>query len=166
MQAVNLDVISEPEIEPMLTITQYQQLADALREELQHVIDILPPLDENVTLSSAKTNLNIRRPFLDTAIAAAERHPELQAALGVSVPESRESLQYIDAFRHVRDEAEAFVQRVSLTIWARQTAVTLVALRIYDVAKALARAGTNPELVASVAAMKRDLGPRGPAPRR
>lgn len=147
---------------PMLTVTQYQQLAEQFRADLARVTAILPPLEDNVTVSSVKSHLNVRRVFLDTVIASVERHSELQAVGRLNVASAREALQYIDAFRAVLDDVMAFAGRVTLTIQSRQADVTREALQIYDIAKGLERDGRNPELTVSVANMKRDLGRRGP----
>ena len=147
----------------MLTVTQYQVLAEQTRAELARVSALLPPLEENVTASSVRAHLNVRRAFIDTVVAAVERHPELQAVGRLSVAGARESLQYIDAFRAVLDEVLAFASRVTLTIQSRQAAITREVQQMYHIAKGVARDERNPELMLSVAAMKRDLGRRGPA---
>ena len=155
-----ITVTTDPPVSPITpTVTHYQQLGADFITALDQISTIIPQLEE-AQLAVAKFTrgkLNIPERFCFTAIAAVEQLPDLQAVKRLDPIVGRDTLQFLEAFRTVRDKAGAFAKNLKFTFDSRKVALATEALQIYAVAKSLARDKRNPEILAHVENMKRDL---------
>lgn len=145
------------------TITHYQQVAAEFMAALDEIAKIIPKL-EAVHVSTAnlvRSRLNVPNEFLATVTAAVEQTPELQAVNKLSVNEARDTLQFLEAFRPVRDKVDAFAKNLKHTMDSRKATLATQSLQVYDIAKGVARDPNSATVAALVANMKRDLGRRG-----
>jgi hypothetical protein len=153
-------VTTEPPVSPQTpTVTHYQQLAADFVKALDQIATIIPQLEE-AELAVAKFTrgqLGIPEKFCATAIAAVEQLPELQALNRLDPVAGRDTLQFLEAFRTVRDRAVAFAKSLKFSFDSRKANLSRQSLQIYAVAKGLARDKRNPEVAAHVENMKRDL---------
>jgi hypothetical protein len=151
---------------PNLTITRYQQLATEFMSGLDTLAAIIPKLEvKHVTTANlVKSHQNIPNPFLASTVAAVEQSSELQVLKKLDVPSSRDTLQFIEAFRTVADKLNGVAQTLEFTLRSRKAALAIPALQIYDIAKGLSRDPSSAGLALHVANMKRDLNRQRPRP--
>lgn len=154
-----------PDAPATLTVTYYQQLANHFSEIIDEIAAIIPRETEQVRGSRSR-NLNVPFKFLGTAVASVEEVPELQRTGKLDVNRGRDTLQLIDAFRPILDKAAAFREDLEKVLNSRQSSLAGESLEAYHVAQSLARDESNPTLTQWVANMKRDLGRRGPRPKK
>ena len=148
---------------PTPTITHYQQVAAEFMSALDEIAQIIPKL-EAIHVSTAnlvRSRLNVPNEFLATVTAAVEQVPELQAINKLDVNAARDTLQFLEAFRPVRDKVDAFAKNLKYTMDSRKAKLATDSLLTYDVAKGLARDPNSATIASLVANMKRDLGRRG-----
>jgi hypothetical protein len=159
----HITVTTTPPASPGPTITHYQQLADDLIRAVDQILTILPQMAE-ADMALAKFNrghLNVPEQFMATVIAAVEQLPELQALRKLDPVEGRDTLQFLEAFRAVRDKGIAFASTVKYTYDSRKAGLARAARQVYYLAKGLAREKGSAELDAHIANMARDLGRKG-----
>ena len=145
------------------TTTHYQQLAGEFISELDAITAIIPKLEAQhvSTVNFVRSHLNASTEFLATVITAVEQTPQLQAVGKLDIAAARDTLQFLEAFRPVLDKAMAFARNLQYTLNSRKATLVGDALRMYDVAKAIARDRRDPSRAAigsHVANMKRSLG--------
>ena len=148
---------------PTPTITHYQQVAAEFMSALDEISQIIPKL-EAIHVSTAnlvRSRLNVPNEFLATVTAAVEQVPELQAIQKLDVNAAHDTLQFLEAFRPVRDKVDAFAKNLKYTMDSRKAKLATDSLLTYDVAKGLARDPNSATIASLVANMKRDLGRRG-----
>jgi hypothetical protein len=148
---------------PTPTITHYQQIAAQFMAALDEIALIIPKL-EAVHVSTAnlvRSRLNVPNEFLATVTAAVEQTPELQAVKKLDVNEAHDTLQFLEAFRPVRDKVDAFAKNLKHTMDSRKATLATQSLQVYDIAKGVARDPNSATVASLVANMKRDLGRRG-----
>jgi len=148
---------------PTPTITHYQQIAAEFMAALDEISQIIPKLAAAhvSTANLVRSRLNVPNQFLATVTAAVVQVPELQAMQKLDVNEALDTLQFLEAFRPVRDKVDAFATNLKYTMDSRKADLATKALLTYDVAKGLARDPNSATIAALVANMKRDLGRRG-----
>lgn len=148
---------------PTPTITHYQQIAAEFMAALDEIAQIIPKLAAAhvSTANLVRSRLNVPNQFLATVTAAVVQVPELQAMQKLDVNEALDTLQFLEAFRPVRDKVDAFATNLKYTMDSRKADLATKALLTYDVAKGLARDPNSATIAALVANMKRDLGRRG-----
>ena len=148
---------------PTPTITHYQQIAAEFMAALDEIAQIIPKLAAAhvSTANLVRSRLNVPNQFLSTVTAAVVQVPELQAMQKLDVNEALDTLQFLEAFRPVRDKVDAFAKNLKYTMDSRKADLATKALLTYDVAKGLARDPNSATIAALVANMKRDLGRRG-----
>jgi hypothetical protein len=149
---------------PSPTITHYQQVAAQFMSALDEISQIIPKLEaiHVSTASLVRARLNIPNAFLATVTAAVEQVPELQALQKLDVNSARDTLQFLEAFRPVRDKVDAFATNLKYTMDSRKAKLATESLVTYDVAKGLSRDPNSAIIGSHVLNMKRDLGRRGP----
>lgn len=148
---------------PTPTVTHYQQVAAEFMSALDEISQIIPKL-EAIHVSTAnlvRSRLNVPNEFLATVTAAVEQVPELQAIQKLDVQAAHDTLQFLEAFRPVRDKVDAFAKNLKYTMDSRKAKLATDSLLTYDVAKGLARDPNSATIASLVANMKRDLGRRG-----
>lgn len=151
---------------PNLTITRYQQLATEFMSGLDTLAAIIPKLEvKHVTTANlVKAHQNIPNPFLASTVAAVEQSGELQVLKKLDVPSSRDTLQFIEAFRTVADKLNGVAQSLEFTLRSRKATLAVAALKIYDLAKSISRDPGSAGMALHVANMKRDLNRQRPRP--
>jgi hypothetical protein len=151
------------EVPPGPTVTFYQQVADQFMKDLDATMAAIPALEiSHVTkVKFVNGHLNVPEPFLATVTAAVEQTPALQAVKKLDVISGRDRLQYIAAFRPVRDKVAAFLDMIDFTIASKQASLASESLQVYYIAKGLARDEGGADIALHVENMKRDLGRRG-----
>ncbi|HSY47375.1 MAG TPA: hypothetical protein VLC46_01050 [Thermoanaerobaculia bacterium] len=145
------------------TITHYQQIAENLAKAIDDMLALIPSLVEPhpSTTAFVRSHQNVPLEFIATAIAAVEANPELQGADIFDVTEARDSLQFIDAFRPMKDRLNAAAQSLAFSIDTRRANASTGALQVYSVAKGVARSPLSTTVAAHVGNLKRDLGRAG-----
>ncbi len=141
------------------TLTHYVEMAADLMGAIDVFGAIIPKLDESETADAqqVRKNLNVPDVFCFTTINAAEQLPELETSKKLFADKNRNRLQYLEAFRPLKDKVDALSRRLKHGLRANKSALATDSLEIYRVAQALAKDTRNPALTAQVAAMKRDL---------
>jgi ABC-type transporter Mla subunit MlaD len=144
------------------TVTHYQQLADEFTRRMDEIIAIIPRLEaaHKTTSPFVRSHQRVPKVFLATAISEVERHAPLKALNKLDPVNSRDALQFVDAFGPVLDRVSAFRKMLRFTLMARKATVAADALQIYYLAKGLSRDPNSAELLSVVENLKRDLGKR------
>jgi phosphoenolpyruvate carboxylase len=145
------------------TTTHYQQLANEFIAELDQIAAIIPKLEAQhvSTVNFVRSHLNASTEFLATVITAVEQTPELQGVGKLDAAAARDTLQFLEAFRPVLDKVTAFARNLQYAMNSRKASLVGDSLRIYGVAKAIAKDRRDPNRAAMgshVANMKRILG--------
>lgn len=145
------------------TLTRAQELADQFMAELDRIAGIIPKLEvQHITTASfVRAHQGIPNAFLVSSFAAVEQTPELQGLNKLKLPETREALQFLEAFRPVVDKIQAFARNLLFTMNTRKAQVASEALHIYSIAKRISADASNAALATHVENMKRDLGRPG-----
>lgn len=156
-------VTPDPESGPAPTVTHYQQLADDFSKALDQIVQNIPALEitHPATANFVRSHLNVPTEFLATAIAAVEQTPALQHLNKLDVAASRDTLQFIEAFRPIQDKITALASSLKFTMSSRKALLAADALQVYDIAKGIARDPGAAAVHSLVANLKRDLGRRG-----
>lgn len=144
------------------TITQYQQLAAEINDDLAKVAEKIqrlqretPGLTENVI----RAYVNVPVAFLQTAVAIADQEPTLQAAGLLDPEEGQDTLQFLDAFLPVHGGVVGLGKVVKRVLVTRKAHLAAKALQIYAVVRGMAR--NDPHMAEHARNLGRDLGPRG-----
>lgn len=161
------DVPQAPQPDPVPiqtpTVTHYQQIAENLAKAIDDMLALIPSLVEPhpSTTGFVRTHQNVPLQFVATAIAAVEANPELQGPGSLNVTEARDALQFIDAFRPMKDRLNAAANSLTFSIDTRRANAVTGALQVYAVAKGIARAPQSTTVASHVSNLKRDLGRAG-----
>jgi hypothetical protein len=152
-----------PEVIITPTLTRAQELADQFMAELDRIAGIIPKLEvaHISTAGFVRAHQSVPIPFLVSSVAAVEQTPELQGLNKLKLPETREALQFIEAFRPVVDKMHAFARNLLFTMNSRKALVASEALHIYNIAKRISGDASSAALATHVENMKRDLGRPG-----
>jgi hypothetical protein len=151
-----------------LTTTRYQEIAAQFMSGLDTLTATIPNLEVEhpSVIDTVQGHLAIPDAFLGSTIAAVEQTAHLQALDQLDIPAGHDVLQFIDAFRPVFEKVNALARNLKFTMASRKSVLAFDALRIYEIAKGLARDPRNAPLAAHVKVMKRDLNrPGRPAPK-
>jgi hypothetical protein len=145
------------------TVTYYEQLADKFMKALDDIAEIIPKLQASheSTAPFVRSYLSIPNAFLATTISAVEQDATLQGVQKLDLTASRDTLQFLEAFKPVLDKLTGFQSALKFTMNSRKALLAADSLQIYDVAKGLARDPGSAGMAAHVGNMKRDLGRRG-----
>jgi hypothetical protein len=146
------------------TTTRYQEIAAQFMSGLDALTALLPKLEaeHGTTINAVKGHLTVPNVFLASTIAAVEQTPDLQAFQDLDVVAGHDVLQFIEAFRPVANKVNALGRSLEFTMDSRKSALVVNALRVYDLAKSVARNPRNAAMGAHVKTMKRDLNRIGP----
>jgi len=152
---------------PTPTITHYQEVARTLGAGLTAVLDQIPAFEakHEATAKFVRAHSGFPNDFIATVLAAVEADPQLQKVNKFDVTEARDTLQFLEAFRPVVDQAEALLANLKFTCAARKARVVADGLQIYQIAKGLGRDPGSASVASHARNMKRDLKRPGP-PRR
>lgn len=113
------------------------------------------------TAGRVRSQRTISKPFMRSAIFATEEFANLQATGALGIGAAREGLQFVDAFKPVLLKLKTLTQDMGFTIELRTAEVADAALRIYGIAKILARDPASAELGGHAAILKKRLGRKG-----
>lgn len=146
-----------------LTTTRYQELAAQFIASLDALTATIPKLEleQPAALSVVGGRLNVPDAFLGSSIATVEQTPEIQPLNTLDVAAGHDVLQFIEAFRPVLDKVAAVGRHIRFTMRSRKSVLAGDALRVYNLAKSVARDPRNAAVAAHVKNMKRDLNRSG-----
>ena len=150
------------------TLTHYEEIAQDLSKAIDAMLALIPSFVEPhpTTKPFVDSHQSVSNDFIATTIAAAEASPELQIVSNFDVAEARDVLQFISAFRPMQDKLNAAAKNLGFTIKSRRANINNDALRVYGIAKQVARDPKSTFLSAHVDFLKRDLGRAGKAGRK
>jgi hypothetical protein len=146
------------------TITRYQELAAQFMSGLDALTAATIPgleMEHATLLDTVRGHQTIPDVFLGSSIAAVEQTPEIQAMNTLDVAAGHDVLQFIEAFRPVLNKVAALGRNIKFTMSSRKAALAADALRVYDLAKSVARDPRKAPVFAHVKIMKRDLNRNG-----
>ena len=145
------------------TLTHYAQVAQDLSDAIDEMLSLIPSfvVAHSTTKTFVNSHQSFSNDFLETAIAAVEANPQLQGVVNFDVVEARDVLQFISAFRPMMDKLTATAKNLQFTINSRRANIGNDALRVYGVAKQVARDPQSNLLSDHVTFLKRDLGRSG-----
>jgi len=152
-----------PEFIPAPTITRYQQLANDVMQAIDAMMVEVPKLEAKERRSKAfiRTHIGISPEFVMRTAGAVEYTPELDRMEQMNVAAAHAARQLGDAFLPVVRRLAGVTDELQLLLDTKQALAAAEALKMYELAKALARRKHDPVLLTMVRAMKRELGPRG-----
>ena len=143
---------------PKLTLTQYQQLADALSADLDSLATKMPTIDQTPEAIAPllRSNRNVPTPAIGSAIAAVAETAELQGSNQLDVSVAREVMQFIEAFRPIETKLLGMANQLHVTMEAKRATVAAGARKVYKIAKSVSPGPADP-LSEHVRSMKRDF---------
>jgi hypothetical protein len=152
-----------PDPTPTLTTTRYQEIAAQFISGMDALTATIPKLEVEhpAALEIVRGSIGIRDAFLGSSIAAAEQVPDIRMLNTLDVAAGHDVMQFIEAFRPVLDKIAAVGRNIKFTMRSRKAVLAADALRVYDLAKSVARDPRKAAVVAHVRNMKRDLARPG-----
>jgi hypothetical protein len=153
-----------PELPPTPTITHYQDVARQFSASFITSMALIPAFEpkHESTAKFVQSHSGFPNDFIATVLSAVEADSQLQNVQKFDVVEARDTLQYLEAFRPVIDQVEAFLANLKFTCSARKARVVADGLQIYEIAKGLGRDPGSASVASHAKNMKRDLKRPGP----
>ena len=148
-----------------LSNTHYEEIANTLMQQLDQIAVAIPKLetgDRSGTVRFVRGHLNIPDDFLTTAVAALQQTQALQGTQLFDAAESRDTLQYLQAFQLFFNKLNSLRNIMAYTLWSKKASLATDALRIYGISKQIALKPGNIATAEHVSIMKQNLGKRGP----
>ena len=147
---------------PKLTLTQYQQLADALSANLDTFVASMPTFDQapETVKPLLRSNRSVPTTLIGNAIAAVAESATLQSVKQLDVSQAREVMQFIEAFRPIETKLLGIANQLHVTIEAKRATVADGVRKIYSIAKSVTTNRPGDPLSQHVANMKRDFHKR------
>lgn len=148
---------------PTPTVTHYDQVAANFSRALEELLAMVPhfvPAHPS-TKGVVRTQKTVSDEFLVSMIAAVEETPGMLGLNQFDVTEARDSLQYGQAFRPMRDKLFAAATNLDFSINQRRADVVKPALESYQVIKGLARNAAGTLAASHAGNLRRDLGRAG-----
>lgn len=145
-----------------VTTTEYQRLADEITQDLAAVAEKIKRLEREtpqLTENFIRAYVNVPIPFLWTAVSIVGQEPDLQAVRKLDPNQGHDTLQFLDAFRHVHDDVTALGRILKKILISRKAALAASALQMYAVIRGMAR--NDWRMAQHARNLGRDLGPRG-----
>lgn len=150
------------------TVTHYDQVAADFTRGLEELLSRVPHFvaSHPSTKGFVRTQKTVSDDFIVSAIAAVEETPGMLALNQFDVTEARDTLQYSQAFRPIRDRLLAAARNFEFSIDRRRADVVQPALQAYVLVKGLARNPAGTLAAAHAGNLRRDLGRAGRAKRK
>jgi hypothetical protein len=144
---------------PTPTTTYNQQRADAAMKLIDAVEAALTPLEVShpATIDFVRSHRNVDPSGLSDFTSIVEQHPELVAVNKIDVLETRDGLQYRDAFQTVGQRLVALGQAVLFTADAKLASITANCQQMRAITEALARDPDAAHLIPAANGMKKIL---------
>jgi hypothetical protein len=148
---------------PTPTTTHYQEVAKQISDLLTTAVGLIPAFEakHQATAKFVHAHSGFPNDFIATVLAAVEADPQLQGVKKFDVTEARDTLQYMEAFRPVIDQAEALRENLRFSCTARKARVVADGLQLYDIAKGIGRDPGSASVASFTKNMKRDLNRPG-----
>lgn len=149
-----------PAVPPTPTITYYQQLADDALKAIEALAAAMPPLEAShpTTAGFVRSHRNVSASNIAETVAIVEQNPELVATNKMPPAESRNDLQFAEAFGPVGQKLIAVGKTVVFTAEAKLAALTASGQQIRAVTEALARDPGSAHLIPVAARLKKLYG--------
>jgi len=139
---------------PAPTITAYDALVDSLLVELAAVFAKVPQLDmaHPDTVDFVNSHQNVPIEGLRTGVQVVEQHSDLAAAVGdrLDVAQSKDDLQYIEAFRRLQSATLEFGGAVQFTCDSKQARLTTGVQQTKAILIGMARGARYPHLATAL----------------
>ena len=141
------------------TTTHYQEMADALSATLTTALSQIPSFEQShpATVKFVRSHQGFPNDFIATVLAAVAADPQLQNVNKFDVVEARDTLQFLEAFRPVIDQAQALLATLKFTCASRKARVVADGLQIYVIAQGIGRDPGSVAVTSYAENMKRDL---------
>ena len=151
-----------PAAPPTPTITYYQQLADNAVKAIDALAAAMPPLEAShpLTADFVRSHRNIPPSSIAEAVAIVEQHPELLATNKLPPTQSRDDLQFAEAFGPVGQKLIGTGEIVMFTVNAKLAGLTASGQQIRSVAEALSRDPGSSHLIPAASRLKKIFGKR------
>jgi len=149
-----------PPAAPTPTMTYFQQLADNAVKAIEALAAAMPPLEAShpSTADFVRSHRNVPPSSLAETVAIVEQNPELIATNKMPPVQSRNDLQFAEAFGPVGRKLIAVGETVVFTVDAKLAALTASGQQIRAVTEALARDPESAHLIPVAARLKKLFG--------
>lgn len=149
-----------PPAAPTPTTTYYQQLADDAVKAIDALAAAMPPLEAShpSTADFVRSHRNVPPSSLAETVAIVEQNPELAATNKMPPAESRNDLQFAEAFGPVGQKLIAVGKTVVFTVDAKLAALTASGQQIRAVTEALSRDPGSAHLIPIAGRLKKLYG--------
>ena len=157
--ASGLSTQPAPDVPPAPTTTHYDEVAAALSATLTTAFSQIPSFEVShpSTVKFVRAHQAFPNDFIATVLAAVAADPQLQNVNKFDVVEARDTLQFLEAFRPVIDQAQALLATLKFTCAARKARVVADGLQIYVIAQGIGRDPGSAAVASYAENMKRDL---------
>ncbi len=157
-----------PATSPTPTTTYYQQLADNAVKAIDALAAAMPPLEAShpLTADFVRSHRNIPASDIAEAVAIVEQNPELLTTNKLAPAQSRDDLQFAEAFGPVGQKLIATGETVNFTVNAKLAALTASGQQIRTVAEALSRDPGSAHLIPAATRLKKIFGKKRGARRK
>lgn len=152
------------------TITFYQQLATKIAAAVNESAVQIPGYNDDLSDVAKKARRVASTDFVVKTLSAVETSEELTGVKQLDVVQTRDSLQFKQAFQPLVDQLLSVVRRLQLMIQVKDAKSGRGSLQIYNIAKRLALNPNNTHLAVHVDNLKAELKrrrkvkPSSPAP--
>lgn len=159
INASGVSVQAAVDAPPTPTTTHYQEVAAALSATLTTALSQIPSFEVShpATVKFVRAHQGFPNDFIATVLAAVEADPQLQNVKKFDVVEARDTLQFLEAFRPVIQQAEAFLATLKFTCASRKARVVADGLQTYVIAQGIGRDPGSATVASYASNMKREL---------
>lgn len=151
-----------PAAPPTPTTTYYQQLADDALKAIEALAAAMPPLEAShpMTAGFVRSHRNVSASNIAEIVAMVEQNPELLATGKLPPAESRDDLQFAEAFGPIGQRLIAVGKTVVFTTESKLASLTASSQQVRAVTEALVRDPGSSHLIPVSIRMKKLLGHR------
>lgn len=144
---------------PTATPTPFDDVAAQVSAAIVAVVKLIPAFEPRhaETAQFVKRYQTFSDDSIRSTIAAIDANPELNSANTFDLEEARSTLQFLDAFRPVMDQADQFRSDLRFTYFSRKAHVVEQVLQTYALAKGMGRNPLSAGVAAHAKVIKRDL---------
>ncbi len=139
------------------TITLYQKLASAMIAVVSEAAAAVPGYGDDLSISGKGVRKPVPPEVIAMVVAAVEGSPELAGVGQLDVRETRDTLQFSQAFRPAVDHLLSVARRLTLMMDVREAKAGRNALNTYSIALRVVRNPNTTHLIVHVENIRAEL---------
>ncbi len=148
---------SDAALPPTLTVTRYEKLAEAMMAEITATANQIPGYLDDLSGIGKRIRKSVPPSVIFMVVTAVEASPELAGVNQLDTVETRDTLQFSEAFRPAVAHILGVAKRLELIMDVREAKAGRNALNVYSIARRVARNPNNTRVAVNVEAIRAEL---------